>query len=86
MRPARFASLLLFLAAPAAWAQPPGIVIPDWALPDSPAHKQMAPPLDFHRDPLADGQPGAPRTLILFIETRWTWRPDAQGQKHLSRD
>jgi hypothetical protein len=25
-------------------------VVPDWALPDSPTHHQVAPPLDFHRD------------------------------------
>jgi hypothetical protein len=48
MRPASFASFLLLLMVQAAAAQTP--VIPDWALPDSPNHKQVAPPLDFHRD------------------------------------
>jgi hypothetical protein len=57
MRPARFASLLFLLAASTAWAQTPGIVIPDWALPDSPNHKQVAPPLDFHRDPVTFNKP-----------------------------
>jgi len=28
---------------------PPGIEVPDWALPQSPTHKQIPPPLDFHR-------------------------------------
>jgi len=51
MRPAKFASFLL-LCASAAQAQTPAIAIPDWALPDSPTHKQVAPPLDFHRDPV----------------------------------
>src|SRR5882757_4600872 len=38
------------------WAQslvplpaPPGIDVPDWALPQSATHKQVAPPADFHR-------------------------------------
>ena len=56
MRPAKFASFLLLIAT-AAWAQTPGIVIPDWALPDSPTHKQVAPPLDFHRDPVTMNKP-----------------------------
>src|SRR2546423_1902313 len=42
MRPAKFASFLFLFAASTAWAQPSGIVIPDWALPDSPNHKQVA--------------------------------------------
>jgi len=37
-----------------ALAQP---VIPDWALPDSPTHKQVAPPPDFHRDPVTLNKP-----------------------------
>ena len=57
MRPARFASILFLLAASAAWAQPPGLFIPDWSLPDSPTHKQVAPPLDFHRDPVTLNKP-----------------------------
>src|ERR1700712_4358901 len=57
MRPARFASLLLFLTAPVAWAQPSAVAIPDWALPDSPTHKQVGPPLDFHRDPVTVNKP-----------------------------
>ena len=28
---------------------PPGIDVPDWALPQSATHKQVAPPADFHR-------------------------------------
>jgi hypothetical protein len=28
---------------------PPGIEVPDWALPQSANHKQVAPPVDFHR-------------------------------------
>jgi hypothetical protein len=28
---------------------PPGIDVPDWALPQSANHKQVAPPADFHR-------------------------------------
>lgn len=51
----RFVSLALLLSASAAPAQTP--VIPDWALPDSPTHKQIAPPLDFHRDPVTLGKP-----------------------------
>jgi len=56
MQPARFASLLVLLAAPAA-AQTPPPAIPDWALPDSPTHKQVAPPSDFHRDPVTLNKP-----------------------------
>jgi len=56
MRPARFASVLLLLAASAS-AQTQAPVIPDWALPDSPTHKQVAPPLDFHRDPVTVNKP-----------------------------
>ena len=55
MRPAKFASALL--CASAAAAQPPGVVIPDWALPDSPTHKQKAPPPNFHRQPVTLGKP-----------------------------
>src|SRR6185312_14597893 len=28
---------------------PPGVTVPDWALPQSATHKQVPPPLDFHR-------------------------------------
>src|SRR5213592_438390 len=28
---------------------PPGVDVPDWALPQSATHKQVAPPQDFHR-------------------------------------
>jgi hypothetical protein len=52
MRPARFASFLLLMAAPAVAAD-----VPDWALPDSPTHKQVAPPPDFHRDPVTVNKP-----------------------------
>jgi hypothetical protein len=54
MQPAGFASLLLLLVAPA-MAQVPAI--PDWALPDSPTHHQVAPPPDFHRDPVTVNKP-----------------------------
>src|SRR5437899_11793943 len=47
-----------------AWAQslvpppaPPGIDVPDWALPQSANHKQVAPPADFHRASLTNGGP-----------------------------
>lgn len=30
---------------------PPGFDVPDWALPQSPTHTQVPPPLDFHRPP-----------------------------------
>ena len=36
---------------------PPGIEVPDWALPGSPTHKQIAPPKDFHRDPVTFNNP-----------------------------
>src|SRR5215831_6251947 len=58
MPPAKSASIVLFLSATAALAQsPPGVVVPDWALPDSPTHKQVAPPLDFHREPVTLNKP-----------------------------
>ena len=53
MRLAVFTSLLL-LAATASAAD---IVVPDWALPDSPTHKQVAPPPDFHREPVTVNKP-----------------------------
>ena len=48
-----------------AWAQssmvpppsPPGIDVPDWALPNSPTHKQIAPPQDFHRASVSFNKP-----------------------------
>ena len=57
MRPAKFVSLFLLLAGPAAAQTVPGVVVPDWALPDSPTHKQVAPPPDFHRAPVTLGKP-----------------------------
>jgi hypothetical protein len=46
------------------WAQslipppsPPGVEVPDWALPQSATHKQVAPPADFHRASLTNGGP-----------------------------
>src|SRR5947207_605897 len=46
---------LLLLCTPA-WGQslvpppsPPGIEVPDWALPQSATHTQVPPPADFHR-------------------------------------
>ena len=57
MPPVRFASAFLLLSVSAALAQPPGVVIPEWALPDSPTHKQVAPPPDFHRAPVTANKP-----------------------------
>src|SRR5882757_4302194 len=31
---------------------PPGVEVPDWALPQSATHKQVPPPADFHRAPV----------------------------------
>jgi hypothetical protein len=52
-------AVLAVLAVSPAFAQsmiappaPPGIEVPDWALPQSPTHKQIAPPRDFHRPPV----------------------------------
>jgi len=56
MRLASFASFLL-LTVQAAAAQTAAPVVPDWALPDSPTHKQVAPPLDFHRDAITVNRP-----------------------------
>ena len=53
MRLAVFTSLLLLATA----ASAADIVVPDWALPDSPTHKQVAPPPDFHRDPVTVNKP-----------------------------
>ncbi len=36
---------------------PPGIAVPDWALPQSPGHKQVAPPMDFHRKTVTANKP-----------------------------
>ena len=45
--------LLLCVASHKAVAQaataPDNVQVPDWALPSSPTHKQVPPPLDFHR-------------------------------------
>ena len=57
MRPVRFASLGVLLSASGVLAQTPGVAVPDWALPDSPTHKQVAPPPDFHRDPVTANKP-----------------------------
>ena len=58
MPPVRSTSFALLLSATAALAQTPtGIVVPDWALPDSPTHKQVAPPPDFHRDSVTTNRP-----------------------------
>ena len=40
-------TLLLFMASFRLFAQ--AVVVPDWALPGSAAHKQVPPPVDFHR-------------------------------------
>jgi hypothetical protein len=55
MRITLFAAVAALSLSPA-WGQslipppaPPGIAVPDWALPQSDTHKQVAPPADFHR-------------------------------------
>jgi len=55
MRIALTAAIAVFAASPV-YAQslvpppsPPGIDVPDWALPQSATHKQVPPPADFHR-------------------------------------
>ena len=40
---------LVLCAAPAFGADAPKPAVPDWALPGSPTHTQVAPPADFHR-------------------------------------
>jgi hypothetical protein len=52
MRKSPIAALALFCVLPAG-AQ----TIPDWALPDSPTHRQVAPPPDFHRDTVTLNKP-----------------------------
>ncbi|HEY2008800.1 MAG TPA: hypothetical protein VGH23_07430 [Rhizomicrobium sp.] len=60
MRIVCFAALAAISVSPAvvsfSWAQsleppspPPGMNVPDWALPQSSTHKQVPPPADFHR-------------------------------------
>lgn len=62
MRPARFISLVLLSALPAL-AQtdppppPPGVTVPDWSLPGSSTHVQVAPPPGFHRDSITLNKP-----------------------------
>ena len=60
----RIVLLAALLAASPAFAQslvpppaPPGFDVPDWALPQSATHKQVAPPLDFHRASVTVNQP-----------------------------
>src|ERR1700744_2765514 len=36
---------------------PPGMNVPDWALPQSPTHKQAPPPADFHRPSVSFNTP-----------------------------
>lgn len=47
----RCVAALAFCAVPAFAADAPPPVVPDWALPGSPTHVQVAPPADFHRPP-----------------------------------
>src|SRR6516165_5450267 len=60
MRVVRFAALVVLsvsaVVVSLSWAQsleppppPTGANVPDWALPQSAAHKQVPPPADFHR-------------------------------------
>ncbi len=62
----RIALLAVFaaLAASPALAQsmippppPPGVDVPDWSLPQSPTHKQVPPPADFHRASVTFNKP-----------------------------
>ena len=62
MRVVLLAALAAFSVS-AAFAQslvpppaPPGVDVPDWALPGSVSHKQVPPPLDFHRPSVAAGR------------------------------
>ena len=49
---------LILCAAPAWAADAPAIpVVPDWALPGSSTHTQVAPPADFHRPATTDNTP-----------------------------
>jgi hypothetical protein len=62
MRPAKSVSLLALLALPALAqtdppAPPPGVTVPDWSLPGSSTHTQVAPPPDFHRDSVTLNKP-----------------------------
>jgi len=64
MRTAIFAASFAVLAVSPGFSQslvpppaPPGIEVPDWALPQSATHKQVAPPADFHRASLTNGGP-----------------------------
>jgi hypothetical protein len=52
-------SLAMLLVAPAAFSQ---TVVPDWAIPGSATHKQVAPPTDFHRETVTKLEP-----LGIFI-------------------
>ena len=63
MRVALCAALAAFAVSPALAQSlippptPPGVDIPDWSLPGSPTHKQVAPPSDFPRPARTLGQP-----------------------------
>ena len=63
MRVGLFAALAVVSISPV-WAQslvpppaPPGVEVPDWALPGSATHRQIAPPADFHRASVTSGGP-----------------------------
>jgi hypothetical protein len=57
MRKISWLAVLLAFAVPATAQAPGTAAIPDWALPDSPTHRQVAPPLDFHRDAVTANRP-----------------------------
>jgi hypothetical protein len=48
---------VLVLTARAVIAQAPVPAVPDWAIPGSATHKQVAPPKDFHRTTVTDATP-----------------------------
>ena len=63
MRVGLFAALAVISVSPALAQSlvpppaPPGIEVPDWALPGSATHRQIAPPADFHRGSVTNGGP-----------------------------
>jgi hypothetical protein len=50
-------AVLLLSAMPALAQAPAAPIVPEWALPGSPTHKQVPPPADFHRSPRTDMTP-----------------------------
>jgi len=52
-----FSAIMLFTAQIASAQTPVTPVVPDWALPASATHKQVAPPSDFHRPARTENKP-----------------------------